>query len=389
MSALLESQTKKLESMLAEYPVGLGSVGWSDVDGGYAGFIDSPVPALVHEETGFFFALAVVPREWVQKSGTPVRQGGGNFWVHASPGAEAVSETLRELKWDEVTVAFRRWLDQLTHELEAMGRKLPRRQGSFAGFSLNAAPGAVNRSRLRADLLDQLYRAAGGTSGERIKWSEVPGTLGVDEAEAEKALDYLIGEGWAEWVTMGNVALTHRGLLRIEGERPVQKPAIASPANVIPPELQTSLATFRDDHGAHAATAFIMMEFGDSRLHREIAEGIRAGLAPYGIVGLRADDKEYHEDLFYNVLTYVYGCTFGIAVFERLESDTHNPNVALEVGYMRGVGKNVCLLKDRTLGLLTTDLMGKLYRKFDPQEPGVTIPPALGGWLRDKGFVVG
>jgi hypothetical protein len=39
---------------------------------------------------------------------------------------------------------------------------------------------------------------------------------------------------------------------------------------------------------------------------------------------VRADGKEYNPDLFWNVLTYVYGCGFGIAVFERIEAEKFN-----------------------------------------------------------------
>ncbi len=113
---------------------------------------------------------------------------------------------------------------------------------------------------------------------------------------------------------------------------------------------------------------------------------IRATLNRARILGVRADDKQYHDDLFANVLTYVYGCSFAIAVFERLEKEEFNPNVALEVGYMFALRKQVCLLKDRTLSTLHADLVGKLYREFDPQDPAGTIPEALSRWLKDKGL---
>ena len=108
------------------------------------------------------------------------------------------------------------------------------------------------------------------------------------------------------------------------------------------------------------------MQFGCTKVHREITKAVHAALSPFGIEGLRADDLEYHQDLLPNVLTYIYGCNFGIAVFERLESERYNPNVALEVGYMMALGKPVCLLKDKNLSTLATDLGGKLYRNFDP-----------------------
>ena len=90
---------------------------------------------------------------------------------------------------------------------------------------------------------------------------------------------------------------------------------------------------------------------------------------------------------FPNILTYIYGCEFGIAVFERIETDEFNPNVSLEVGYMLALRKSVRLLKDKTLETLHTDLVGKLYRPFDPQDISDTVSKELMKWLSDKDIV--
>ena len=127
-----------------------------------------------------------------------------------------------------------------------------------------------------------------------------------------------------------------------------------------------------------------MMQFGETRAHNEITSAIKEALAARGIEGVRADDKRYNDDLLPNILTYMHGCGLGVAVFERLEADETNPNVALEVGYLFAMRKPVCLLKDRTLRTLQADLVGRLYDLFDPQNPAETIPPAVKKWLSDK-----
>lgn len=66
-------------------------------------------------------------------------------------------------------------------------------------------------------------------------------------------------------------------------------------------------------------------------------QDIKDVLNKHGIVGLRADDKEYMDDLFLNVKVYMHACDFGIAVYERIISDDFNPNVSLEVGYLFGM----------------------------------------------------
>ncbi|HKQ52244.1 MAG TPA: hypothetical protein VJT74_07750, partial [Pyrinomonadaceae bacterium] len=126
-----------------------------------------------------------------------------------------------------------------------------------------------------------------------------------------------------------------------------------------PPAILESLARFRQQHPDPSKAGFLMMKYGSTHAHEQVTQAVRETLAKYGMTALRADEVGYHEDLYYNVTTYIHGCGFGIAVFERLESDDFNPNVSLEFGYMRALRKPVCLLKDQTLKLLHTDLVGK------------------------------
>ncbi|WP_430493716.1 hypothetical protein, partial [Escherichia coli] len=70
-----------------------------------------------------------------------------------------------------------------------------------------------------------------------------------------------------------------------------------------------------------------------------------------------------------------------------ITEDNFNPNVSLEVGYMMGMGKQVLLLKDKTLSSLHTDLAGKLYKPFDVFDIGSSLSTHIGKWLSDKGFL--
>jgi hypothetical protein len=155
----------------------------------------------------------------------------------------------------------------------------------------------------------------------------------------------------------------------------------------IPVAIQDSLKEFQKDHPQPERTAFIMMQFANTSAHTGIEAAIKATLAKYGYEGLLARDKEYNEEVLPNIQTYLHGCAFGIAVFERIEADNFNPNVSLEVGYMMGHKKKVLLLKDKNLKLLQTDLVGRLYREFDVLDPAKTIPIEIEGWMEDKGLI--
>lgn len=209
---------------------------------------------------------------------------------------------------------------------------------------------------------------------------------------------FLKNRGFIEFKSKGppssSISITRQGMAEVEERRartahtaPPPTPDEFSATATLdepPVEISASLKRFRDHYPEADKTAFIMMQFGDTRAHREITEAVRTGLNARGIRGVRADDRRYHDDLFYNILTYIHGCRLGIAIFERLEADASNPNVALEVGYMFAMRKPVCLLKDKTLKALQADLVGKLYEDFDPQEPQDTIPPLVEKWLSDK-----
>jgi hypothetical protein len=152
----------------------------------------------------------------------------------------------------------------------------------------------------------------------------------------------------------------------------------------VPLDLRQSLQRFRGDFPNPDKAAFLIMRFGSTPAHRQIVDAVRSALTPYGVTAVRADDKTYHDDILGNIRTYMHGCAFGIAVFERIEQETFNPNVSFEVGYLMALGKPVCLLKDKNLNTLHADLIGKIYIPFDPFEPQASIASQVGAWLRDK-----
>ncbi|MBC8448067.1 MAG: hypothetical protein H8D78_09970 [Chloroflexi bacterium] len=159
-----------------------------------------------------------------------------------------------------------------------------------------------------------------------------------------------------------------------------------SPEAIAHPEIASGIEKFHLDY-PDGRVAFIIMQFTNTKAHEEIVRVLKKTLNAHDIVALRADDKQYMDDLFPNVKVYMHACQFGIAVFERITADDFNPNVSLEVGYMLCMGKDVLLLKDRTLKTLPTDLIGRLYREFDTFEVEATVPKAVGKWLTDKGIL--
>jgi hypothetical protein len=133
---------------------------------------------------------------------------------------------------------------------------------------------------------------------------------------------------------------------------------------------------------------FLIMRFTAAKPFARIVQTIKSVAESHGLTVLRADEVEFHADLWGNVRTYLHGCGFGIAVYERIETDEPNANVGLEVGYLLAMNKPVLLLKDRTVRTTQTDLAGKLYKTFDPYDPEGTVPEQLTKWLEDNGIIV-
>lgn len=155
-----------------------------------------------------------------------------------------------------------------------------------------------------------------------------------------------------------------------------------------PPEMSISLDRLRERYPDYSRCGFLIMRFTATSPYQRILSAIDKTAREYGLHILRADAHDFHGDLLANVRTYLHGCSFGIAVYERIESEEHNANVGLEVGYLMALNKPVLLLKDRTLPKLQADLAGRLYRTFDPFDPEGTIPPQLIRWFEDYGIVV-
>lgn len=155
-----------------------------------------------------------------------------------------------------------------------------------------------------------------------------------------------------------------------------------------PPEIGISLDRLREQYPDYSRCGFLIMRFAATKPYARISAAIDQTASSHGLSIVRADSHAFHSDLLSNVRTYLHGCSFGIAVYERIETDEPNANVGLEVGYLMALNKPVLLLKDRTLPQLHSDLAGRLYRLFDPHDPEGTIPGQLSKWFEDQGIVV-
>lgn len=155
-----------------------------------------------------------------------------------------------------------------------------------------------------------------------------------------------------------------------------------------PPEIGPSLEKLRVKYPDASKLGFLIMRFSNGKPFEQIVKAIKDTAKKHGLEIIRADDVQFHADLLGHIRTLLHGCSFGIAVYERIEKDEPNANVGLEVGYLMAMNKPVLLLKDKTLPVLHSDLAGRLYTPFDPHDPESSIPDKLTKWLTDNGIIV-
>lgn len=157
-------------------------------------------------------------------------------------------------------------------------------------------------------------------------------------------------------------------------------------------KLKESIKQFINDFdnkcNNYNKNVFIMTRFrkGNETLEN-LDKTIRGALDVLGLCGHRADNRCYPIDrnLWDNVCTYMICCKYGIAVLENIIEDEFNPNVALEYGFMRALGKPTLLLKEKRFKP-RADILGTIWEPFDILNLKISIWEALRKWAKDLGL---
>jgi hypothetical protein len=109
----------------------------------------------------------------------------------------------------------------------------------------------------------------------------------------------------------------------------------------------SKLGLFHDNAGrSYEKSVFIMTKFpeGNSPLDaqlRGVIDAVKAAVTACGHVPRLASDFTFHPLLWDNVELYLLGSSRGIAILESKYKPELNPNVAMEWGWMRGMGREI------------------------------------------------
>ena len=96
-----------------------------------------------------------------------------------------------------------------------------------------------------------------------------------------------------------------------------------------------------------------------------------------------ASEKQIVDDLWANVAAHMWGCRYGIAFFETVSDKGLNYNLNIEVGSCLVLGRRLALLKDESLKVMPTDLVGHIYHEVNLDKPS-TVTKRLDGVDHDQ-----
>lgn len=131
---------------------------------------------------------------------------------------------------------------------------------------------------------------------------------------------------------------------------------------------------------------FVMMPFVGNKL-RLIYSCIDKTLREHGLIPLRADQRSFSANLWWNVLTYMIGSSYGIVVYEPQDKVPFNPNVSIEGGFMTALDRPILFLVNKELKKLPVDWSGQLFKVYDPTNIESSIEAAISDWiLRDISY---
>jgi hypothetical protein len=132
-------------------------------------------------------------------------------------------------------------------------------------------------------------------------------------------------------------------------------------------------------NGTFDESVFIMTKFpvgdrspGDNQL-ASVIDMARKAIEARGYKARVASDHKYHPLLWDNVELYLAGCRHGVAIVEDRYLKELNPNVAMEWGWMRGMGRDVGFLIEKNFDHLRADWDGLLKDRFDWDQPDTIV----------------
>ncbi len=160
-----------------------------------------------------------------------------------------------------------------------------------------------------------------------------------------------------------------------------------------PPHFNGHMEKLQKFHAEadYNSSVFIMTKYPDPKGAnpedinlKRVIDIVISAVKEFGRVPRLGSDRKYQDTIWGNTECYLLGCSKGIAIVEDRYKDEFNPNVAMEWGWMRAMGKEVLYLVEETFNNERADAAGFISDKFSWDNPEKQIREAVKNWLADK-----
>jgi protein-tyrosine-phosphatase len=125
---------------------------------------------------------------------------------------------------------------------------------------------------------------------------------------------------------------------------------------------------------------FVMMPFTANSTDA-IYDAVRLSIERHGLVSLRADQTQCSEFVWWNILTYMIGSSYGIVIYEPKDKIPFNPNVSIEAGFMLALDRPVLLLANKRVATLPVDFSGRVFKTFRTEDISSSVDQAVSDWI--------
>jgi protein-tyrosine-phosphatase len=159
----------------------------------------------------------------------------------------------------------------------------------------------------------------------------------------------------------------------------IQHDFVPSGFDYVTPFLSKFVRQFPHING----NVFVMMPFLTAA-SESIFAAVKSELHHHGMIPLRADARAFSPVLWWNVVTYMLGSSYGVVIYEPTSDVQFNPNVSIEAGFMLALDRPVLFLVNDRLKSLPVDFAGHIFKNYaaSSENLAVNVRAQVKDWIQ-------
>lgn len=115
--------------------------------------------------------------------------------------------------------------------------------------------------------------------------------------------------------------------------------------------------------------------------YTDLIDDIRKAVEAHGLTLQIASDGNAEDTLWANVVTYMWASKYAIVLIDNADGK-FNSNVLIEVGGMMMTGRRCAILRDKSVRIMPSDLIGHIYKSSDLADHQATVE-LVHGWIKN------